>query len=442
MSQSTGWVPSAGTTVAGRYEVKSELGKGGMARVWLARDTRTGDEVALKHIYFSGTNYDRHPGTVERMFQNEVDVLRQVRDVGGHESIIDLHDAVTEQGTQLAVVELVEGKELDDEDLSLSESEARKVTMELASAMGFLHRNKIIYRDLKPDNAMVQQDGSPVLIDFNTAKPYDSDAEAALKCPDCSADVKMIDAVCPDCGTDLEGGADTEVGIDQIPYYPPESYEGKKQFRQGPWSDVYSVGRIFMRLLLPENMALPGKDGRGPQAFNVDCQDYNNEIIKRATVTDPSDRYNNARVLEKVLEQRDPEPPTEAVLTHQQSGEQYQISPGDTIGRVGADGPEATITLKGPGGNHISAVQLQFDIDQNDNWILRDKSLNGTYVQHGNGWERVLCQTGRRRLRNDGRDPTDTDGNVPPEELPLQEGALIALVDPSYGVSFIFEEVL
>lgn len=442
MSRSKGWVPSAGRTLAGRYEVKKELGKGGLAKVWLARDTRTGDEVALKHIYFGGDNYDRAPRKVESMFQNEVDVLQQVRDAGGHENIIDLHDTITEQGTQFAVVELVQGKELDDDNLSLSEKEARKVTMELASAMGFLHRNEIIYRDLKPDNAMVQPNSSPILIDFNTAKPYDTDAEAALKCPDCGAEVKKIDAVCPNCATDLEGGVDTVVGTDRSPYYAPESYEQKKQFRQGPWSDVYSLGRIFMRLLLDSSMALPGKDGRGPQQFNVNCRNYNNEIIERATATDPSDRYNNARVLEKVLEQRDPEPPTEAVLTHQQSGRKYSISPGDTIGRAGADGPEATITLNDPRGGHISAVQLQFDIDDNDNWVLRDKSLNGTYVQHGSGWERVLCQSGRRRLRQKGHDPSDTDGNMPPEELPLQEGALIALVDPSYGVSFTFEEVL
>lgn len=442
MSQSREWTPSPGTTLDGRYKVQQELGKGGLARVWSARDTRTGNDVAVKHIYFESANYERAANEVERLFQNEVKVLQQVRDAGGHKNIIELYDVVNENGTRFCVVEQVEGKELDDRDLSVSEEQARNVTMELADAMGFLHRHEIIYRDLKPDNAMVQPSGSPILIDFNTAKPFDTNADAALKCPNCDSSVGEHDAVCGACGTDLDGRADTVVGTHQSPYYPPESYNKKRHFRQGPWSDVYSLGRIFMRLLLDSNMALPSKDGSGPNEFGGDvCKEYNNKIIARATRTNPDNRYNNARVLEKVIEQRDPEPPTEAVLTHQQAGKEYRISPGDTIGRVGASGPTATVTVDDPSGQHISAVQLQFDIDNRGNWIVRDKSLNGTYVQHGRGWERVLCEEGRRRLNRKGHDPTDANGKLPPEELRLQDGALVALVDPSYGVSFTFEEV-
>lgn len=441
MSQKKNWTPSPGVVLGGRYEIEQELGKGGMAQAWRAQDRRNGERVAVKHIYFGGENYSRAPGKVERMVQNEIDVLRQIRDAGGHPNIIDLYDVISERGTQLAVVELVEGEELDDPSLSISESDARRITMDLADAMGFLHRNEIIYRDLAPENAMLEPDGSPKLIDFNTAKVVESDLQAKQTCPDCGHRVETNDYVCPSCGQQLSGGKDTVIGGHST-YKPPEATENRAHLRQGPWSDVYSLGKVFFMLIMGTDQHIPPVEGEGPQAFGTDCRDYNDEIIRRATKENYEERYRNARVLQKVLETKDPEPPTQATLTHRETGNEWTISPGDTIGRRGADGPAATITIDDPKGDYISAVQLQFDIDENDNWLLRDQSLNGTYVQAGRGWQRVLCENGRQRLQKKGHDPTDRHGNIPPEELQLPDGALIALVDPTYNVTFSFERTI
>jgi hypothetical protein len=148
-------------------------------------------------------------------------------------------------------------------------------------------------------------------------------------------------------------------------------------------------------------------------------------------------------VFATVLQRQDPEPPTQARLLHDQSGTEYMISPGDTIGRQGADGPAATITINDPGREkYISAVQVQFDTNRRGRWVVRDQSLNGTYVQNGSGWQRVLCENGRNRLQSKGSDPTDRHGNIPPETLELNDGAIIKLVDTTYNVTFEFEEVI
>ncbi len=441
MSSESHWTPSKGDLVGGQYEIVGEFGQGGIAKVWEGVDQRDGKTVAIKHILFSGDNYKRAPKRVEELFQREIEALRKIQNSGGHQNIIDLYDTSSERGTQFAIVEPVEGRELDDESISFTAQEAKHVVIELADAMAFLHRNEIIYRDLKPDNAMLRPDGSPVLIDFNTAKEIEADVRAELVCPNCGNSVTVSDYMCSKCGESFDGGMDTHVGGGSQ-YKPPEAETQRSIFRQGPWSDVYSLGKILHELVTDH--PVPNKDGIGPQDFAGPsaCPDYMNEIIRRATKEDTGERYNNANVFKLVLQREDPEPPVSACLVHQQTGQEYEIEPGDTIGRRGADGPEATITIDDPGGNYISAVQVEFDVDENDNWILRDRSLNGTYLQRGSGWERVLCENGRQRLHDKGGDPTDRHGNIPPESAQLGKDVLVALVDPSYNVTFSFNSKL
>ncbi|MEZ3118142.1 protein kinase [Halobaculum sp. MBLA0147] len=439
------WEPTPGDVIDNRYEVRSHLGEGGIAKVWEGYDQRTNEGVAIKHLRFDSDNYRRAKQTMEQMFRREIEALRGVQDAGGHPHIIELETATSVQGTQLAVVELVEGDELDDENLSVSVTEAREIARDLADAMAFLHRNEIILRDLKPDNAMIQSNGEPKLIDFNTAKEFDTTVTGTPTCPNCGRQLGTSDYVCPGCNEDLTGGMDTVVGSGaRDTYKPPESTEDMAHLRQGPWSDVYSLGKI-LHYLLADDSAIPPKDGANPEDFNVSLRssnEYLGEIVERATAEDYERRYSNANVFATVIENETPEPPQQARLVHDQTGRTYDISPGDTIGRQGAEGPAATITIDDPGDkNFISAVQVQLDTTGRDQWLLRDRSLNGTYVQNGNGWQRVLCEQGRRRLQNKGHDPTDRHGNVPPESLEINDGAVIKLVDTTYDVTFKFEEV-
>ena len=141
--------------------------------------------------------------------------------------------------------------------------------------------------------------------------------------------------------------------------------------------------------------------------------------------------------MKHVLKRRDPSSPPTATLRHVQEETEYTIYPGDTVGRCFPDGPPSSITVEDEEG-YVSTVQVQFDIDDEGEWFLRDRSLNGTYVKTGDNWQRVLCRAGRERLRECGEDPTDRHGHEPPTEYGLMDGDLVALVHPGYGVTFEF----
>ena len=403
--------PATGDRVLGRYELRETIGEGGFAEVYRAVDTETGTDVAVKFPNYEGSRNDR--SVIDQYFRKEAETLAQIRDAGGHDSLMSLVDSGEHRGTSVLVVELVGGFELDDairqtgplEDIE----EVRQIGIDLCDAMSFLHENEIVYRDLKPDNVMVtDRDGSvtPVLIDFNTATGFDSTADV----------------------TD----ATTIVG----PYKPREVAEAdQSEVRQGPWSDVYSVGKILLYLL---KGTVPRKDGVDPRDLGATCDSYLAETVETATQTDYERRYRNATAMKRVLEARDPSPPSAARLRHTQADTEYTVYPGDTIGRRYAEGPTPSIAIEDDE-EFISTVQVQFDTDDDGEWFVRDRSLNGTYVRTRGGWQRVLSRDGRERLRERGEDPTDRDGEVPPTTYGLMDGDLVALVHPSYGVTFEFQ---
>ncbi|MHB9288263.1 protein kinase domain-containing protein [Halobacteriales archaeon Cl-PHB] len=400
----------AGDLVAGRYQIEERAGDGGFAVAYRAVDTLNGETVAIKFPNYEGSSNDRD--VIDEYFGKEGTTLARIRDAGGHPNVMDLLEHDHGDPPRL-VVEYVDGYELDDaidEIGPLGDSEyVRQVGIDLCEAMSFLHENEIVYRDLKPDNVMItERDGevAPVLIDFNTATGF-------------------ADGAADDAGTTILG-----------PYKPPEIAEASRSDgRQGPWSDVYSIGKILLFLL---RGSVPKKDGIDPRDFGADCDPYLAQIVERATRSNPDHRYPNATVMKYVLEARDPTPPPSATISYLQAGTDYTVYPGDTVGRRYAKGPTPSIAIQDDR-EFISTVQIQFDVDEDGSWILRDRSLNGTYVQTGDGWQRVLSETGRERLREQGEDPTDRHGQVPPTTFPLSDGDLVALVHPSYGTTFKFE---
>jgi len=397
--------PAAGDAIAGRYELRTRAGVGGFAVVHEAVDALAGETVAVKHPNYDSSNDD---DVVEEYFMVEADLLARIEDAGGHPNVMSLLERGEDDGVPYLVVEFVDGYELDeaiDRTGVLSDSEeVRQVGIDLCDAMSFLHENEIVYRDLKPDNVMLtERDGraTPVLIDFNTATAGD------------------------------EGTETTIVG----PYKPPEVADAAgSDARQGPWSDVYSIGKILLFLL---RGAVPEKDGVDPRDFGAECDPYLAEIVETATRTDHERRYRNATVMRRVLEARDASPPPEATLVRQQTGERYSVYPGDTLGRRDAKGPDPSIAITDED-EYVSTVQVQFDIEDGQ-WRLYDRSLNGTYVQTGGNWQRILSETGRERLESRGEDPTDKYGFIPPTGYDLEAGMLISLVHPSYGVTFEFQ---
>ncbi len=399
-----------GDLVLGRYKLAENVGEGGFADVYRAVDTHTNSDVAVKYPNYAGSRNDRD--VIDQYFQTEAETLRRIDEAGGHQSLMSLVEYGDHDGVSVLVVEYVDGYELDSAihrtgPLDDSE-EVREIGIALCDAMSFLHENEIVYRDLKPDNVVVTNRGgsvTPVLIDFNTATGFD-----------------------PTGGTDE---ATTIVG----PYKPREVAEADQtDVRQGPWSDVYSVGKILLYLLTG---TVPREDGVDPRDFGAECDGYLAEIVEKATRSDYEQRYRNATAMGHVLAARDASSPPTATLRHVQTDTEYTVYPGDTVGRRFPDGPPSSITVEDEDG-YVSTVQVQFDIDEEGEWFLRDRSLNGTFVRVGSKWQRVLCLAGRERLRDMDEDPTDRNGREPPKKYGLMDDDLVALVHPDYGVTFEF----
>jgi len=403
---------SAGDTIADRYRLQEFLGEGGISKVWLCHDEQTGRTVVLKHPNYESEN---DPAVVQESIERELDILESIRDAGGHPNLMGFLDRVTVGGHPGIVVEHISGENLYDavrrRNGFTNAEDVRQVGIGLCRAMSFLHENEIMYRDLKPDNVMLQSDLRPVLIDFNTAKGF---------VPDASADESRSGTVIPN-----------------PTYKPPELNNDPDLvgYRQGPWSDVYSIGKVLMFMFAGSAARGDGIDPRDvPGTRSVPSPLA--ESIRRATRAHKDDRYRNATVLARVLENRSPEPPAVAAMTHLQTGDAYDIYPGDTIGRERSDGPSPSIALADPD-NYISAVQVQFDTDGDGNWLLRDRSLNGTWIRREGEWHRILSARGRERLAQ----RTDDAGQLADlaEEMPLAVGDRIALVHPEYDVHLRFE---
>lgn len=403
-----------GDVIAGRYRLEQFLGAGGVARAWLCRDTQSNRRVVVKQPNYESDNDSR---IVKESLERESEVLESIRDAGGHPNVMGLVDRTTEQGQPVLVVEYVTGENLYSlvkrQNGFTNPEDVRSIGVALCHAMSFLHENEIIYRDLKPDNVMVESDTTPILIDFNTAKGF---------VPDPAGDTGSSGTVIPN------------------PIYKPPELNNDPDlvgYRQGPWSDVYSIGKVLLFLFAataPKGNEVDPREFPGTRSV----PEYLAAIIQRATASHKENRYRNATVLARVLENRDPTPPDVAELNHLQAGTSYEVYPGDTVGRKAAEGPRPSIALTDPD-SYISAVQVQFHTDADDNWILQDRSLNGTYIHRDDTWHRILSATGRERLKQKGAASNRELAGVP-ESVHLTDGDRIALVHPSYDVRLAFHE--
>lgn len=158
-----------GRTYAGRYRIEGELGRGGMAIVYLALDTRMKRRVALKVLYPHLALRDEH----KVRFQREAEVVANLN----HRNIVRIHDySGSESEENFIVAEYVEGTTLKrftaENPLVLPEVGAM-MAHEIAGALEHAHRNHVIHRDVKPENVMFDSQGVLKLMDFGIAQIKD-----------------------------------------------------------------------------------------------------------------------------------------------------------------------------------------------------------------------------------------------------------------------------
>ena len=162
-----------GKIFAGRYRIVKQIGRGGMADVYLAKDLiLDGEEVAVKVLR---TNYQTDPIAVAR-FQREARAMAEL----DHPHIVRITDIGEEDGQQYLAMEYVAGLDLKryiKEHSPLSNEEAVRIMGQILLAMRLAHTRGIIHRDLKPQNILLTPDGTAKVTDFGIAVAF---AETSL----------------------------------------------------------------------------------------------------------------------------------------------------------------------------------------------------------------------------------------------------------------------
>jgi serine/threonine-protein kinase len=149
-------------TVGGRYRIEREIGRGGMARVYLAHDIKHAREVAVKVI-----RAELAASLGRERFLREIAIAARLR----HPNIVPLYDSGDADGVLYFVMPYEEGQSLRQRlsDGSLSIAESMSVLRDVARALAYAHEHGVVHRDVKPDNVMLSG-GATVVTDFGIAK--------------------------------------------------------------------------------------------------------------------------------------------------------------------------------------------------------------------------------------------------------------------------------
>ena len=151
-----------GTALANRYAIETELGSGGMATVYLARDLRHHRPVAVKVL-----RPELSAVLGGERFLQEIRVTANLH----HPHIVQLYDSGEADGILYYVMPVVEGESLRDKlnrVNQLSIDDALTITRAVAEALDYAHRHNVIHRDIKPENILLQE-GTPLVADFGIA---------------------------------------------------------------------------------------------------------------------------------------------------------------------------------------------------------------------------------------------------------------------------------
>jgi serine/threonine-protein kinase len=202
---------------ADRYTIDRELGHGGMAAVFLARDQKHGRAVALKVL--------RGDVTVElgtQRFLQEIQVAARL----AHPHILPLYESGEAEGFLFYVMPYVEGESLRDRLVAAKQlpiEEAVRLTCEVADALHYAHQHGVVHRDIKPENILLES-GHAVVADFGIARAIDVASTGAV--------------------------TRTGVAIGTPAYMSPEQVTGEKDLDAR--SDIYSLGCVLYEMLAGE----------------------------------------------------------------------------------------------------------------------------------------------------------------------------------------------
>lgn len=243
----------AGVPLATRYELLEEIGRGGFARVWRAKDKRLGRIVAVKRLLSEMLRGAAGEQTLAR-FRRESQAIAQLN----HRNIVGVYDHDRDAEGDYIVMEHVGGGTLraylKERGGKLPPDEAVALIRDIAQGLAYAHRKNLVHRDIKPANVLLAREGGglvPKIVDFGLARV----------------------------------GSDSELSIDNAgmgtPYYmPPEQRRNAKNVNQT--ADVYALGKTLYELLTGE---IPD------QIDLAKVPSWLGAVIQKCVKNNPEDRY-------------------------------------------------------------------------------------------------------------------------------------------------------
>ncbi|MHB8692437.1 MAG: protein kinase domain-containing protein [Solirubrobacteraceae bacterium] len=254
-----------GTKLSGRYRLDARIGAGGMSTVYRALDETLQRQVAIKLM---NREVAADSDQLER-FRREARAVAQL----SHPHIVGVIDAGEDEGRPYIVLEYVEGETLKDRIRRLGRlpiAEAVAYCIEIARALGAAHARHIVHRDVKPQNVLLDEEGSAKVTDFGIARTLDEEG--------LTADGRVL------------GTTD---------YVSPEQALGQPVTGQ---SDLYSLGIVLWEMLTGEvpfkgdnQVAVAMKHVREElpdvQTLRPEVSAALAGVVENATAKDPNDRY-------------------------------------------------------------------------------------------------------------------------------------------------------
>ena len=220
------------------YRIESVLGKGAFGITYLAHDINLDRQVAIKEYLpsqFAVRNDDLtvspategHKEDFEwglKRFVSEAKILTKFE----HSNLVRVFNVFEMNNSAYMVMNYEVGKSLQQllrSKIKLTESELMKIVIPLLSGMEVMHAKGFVHRDIKPGNIFIRTDGSPVLLDFGSARQTRGER-----------------------GQEMSEEAQTVTTLVSPGYAPIEQY-GSSGNRQGPWTDIYGLGATIYKAI-------------------------------------------------------------------------------------------------------------------------------------------------------------------------------------------------
>jgi len=254
-----------GTVLSGRYRLEAKLGSGGMSTVYLARDQTLDRQVAVKVMH---REMSEQADQLER-FRQEARAVAKL----SHPNVVAVIDAGEDGGHPYIVFEYVEGETLKQRitrDGALDPQEAIAYAIEIARGLSLAHTRRLVHRDIKPQNVLIDAEGRAKLTDFGISRQLEQDGMTA-----------------------------TGRVLGTTDYVAPEQAMGRPVDQR---SDVYSLGVVLYEMLVGQvpfqadsqvgvamkhvNEELPDVQRRRPDVSAAVAL-----VVERSTAKDPAERY-------------------------------------------------------------------------------------------------------------------------------------------------------